>query len=72
MNSSLSIATMTTEEKLQAMQLLWEDLCRDERQVESPEWHGAVLAAREARVARGEGRFNDWEEAKKRIRQQTA
>ncbi|MEN9575372.1 MAG: hypothetical protein RL514_3227 [Verrucomicrobiota bacterium] len=72
MNATLPLASMTTAEKLQVMEQLWEDLCRDERQVASPAWHGDVLAAREARVARGEGRFSDWEEAKARIRRQVA
>lgn len=60
---------MTTEEKLQVMEQLWEDLCRDERQVASPGWHGDVLAAREARIARGEAHFSDLEEVKARLRQ---
>ncbi len=70
MNATLPLARMTTAEKLQAMEQLWEDLCRDERQVASPAWHGEVLAAREARVARGEGRFSDCEQARSHIRRQ--
>lgn len=72
MNATLPLASMTTAEKLQAMEQLWDDLCRDEQQVASPAWHGKVLAARAERVARGEGRFNDWEAAKERIRRQAA
>ena len=72
MNASLPIASMTTAEKLQAMEQLWEDLCRDERQVASPDWHGDVLAAREARIASGEARFSDLEEVKARLRSKLA
>lgn len=72
MNSTLPLATMTTAEKLHAMEQLWDDLCRDEQQVVSPEWHGKELAARAERVERGEARFSDWETAKARIRRQTA
>ena len=69
MSATLPLASMTTEEKLQVMEQLWEDLCRDEQQVASPGWHGEVLAAREARIARGEARFSDVEEVKARLRQ---
>lgn len=68
MNTTLPLASMTTDEKLRVMEQLWEDLCRDERQVASPDWHGDVLAAREARVASGEARFSDLEEVKARLR----
>ena len=70
MKTTLPIAIMSTAEKLQAMEQLWEDLCQNERQVASPRWHGNVLAAREARVASGEARFSDLEEVKARIRRQ--
>ncbi|KAF0181656.1 MAG: hypothetical protein FD161_329 [Limisphaerales bacterium] len=72
MSATLPLASMTTEEKLQVMEQLWEDLCRDEQQVASPGWHGEVLAAREARIARGEARFSDVEEVKARLRQKLA
>ena len=57
MNPTLPLTSMTTEEKLQAMEQLWTDLCRDEQQVASPGWHGDVLAARGAR-------FSDLEEVR--------
>ncbi len=72
MSATLPLASMTTAEKLQVMEQLWEDLCRDERQVTSPGWHGDVLAAREARIASGEAHFSDLEEVKTRLRQKLA
>ena len=72
MSTTLPLASMTTAEKLQVMEQLWADLCRDERQVFSPGWHGDVLAAREARIARGEAQFSDLEEVKARLRQKLA
>lgn len=68
----LPLASMTTDEKQQAMEQLWTDLCRDEREVGSPDWQGDVLAAREARIARGEAHFSDLEEVKARLRQKLA
>ena len=72
MNTMLPLADMTTEEKLQVMETLWEDLCRDERQLVSPAWHGDVLAAREARITSGEALFSDLEEVKARLRPKLA
>lgn len=72
MSTPLPLTSMTREEKLQVMEQLWDDLCRDERQVSSPGWHGDVLAAREARIARGEARFSDLKEVKARLREKLA
>ncbi len=72
MSPTLPLAEMTTEEKLRAMEALWEDLCRDEGQIASPGWHGDVLAARELRIASGEARFSDLETAKTRLRRKLA
>ncbi len=59
---------MTTEDKLAAMELLWEDLCRKPESVPSPPWHEGVLSAREKRVLEGKANFSDLAVAKDRIR----
>ena len=59
---------MTLEEKLRAMEALWDDLCRHEDQIQSPPWHGEVLREREDRVQSGKETFLDWEAAKKELR----
>ena len=59
---------MTLEEKLAAMELLWEDLARTPEAVESPAWHKDILDERRQRLAEGESRFIDWETAKAEIR----
>ena len=64
----LPLDKMTTEEKLQAMEVLWADLSRDPAQVPSPGWHEEVLREREQRVKEGKERFVDWETAKKQLR----
>lgn len=60
---------MTLEEKLAAMESLWEDLARSPEAVESPAWHKEVLDERRERVADGKARFVDWEKAKAEIRE---
>lgn len=65
---SLPLDEMSVEEKLQAMESLWEDLCSRAASVASPTWHGDVLADREAAVSSGEDDFEDWDAAKEKIK----
>ena len=64
----LDIKGMTTEEKLQAMEMLWEDICRNTPDFNSPEWHKDELKKREGRIKEGKEKFINWEDAKKNIR----
>ncbi len=64
---SVNVHTMTTEEKLRTMELLWDDLCRNIPEFPSPRWHEPLLQARERHVREGKDRFIDWEHAKKDI-----
>ena len=68
MASTLPLEKMSVEEKLRAMELLWDDLCRQAGGVSSPDWHEDVLAQRQAAVERGEDQFEDWEAAKRGIK----
>jgi hypothetical protein len=63
----LDIERMTLEEKLRAMEALWDDLCRREESVPVPQWHKDILDERERAIAEGKARFVDWETAKQRI-----
>lgn len=65
---TLPLKEMTLEEKLAAMESLWEDLARTPEAVESPAWHKDILDERRQRVAEGKSRFVDWETAKAEIR----
>ena len=60
---------MTIQEKLAAMEALWEDLSRSPEAIESPEWHKEILDERGQRVADGTAYFEDWEAAKATIRE---
>ena len=68
MASTLPLEEMSVEEKLRAMELLWDDLCRRAGGVSSPEWHEDVLAQRQAAVERGEDQFEDWDTVKRSIK----
>ncbi len=67
--STLPIDRMTIEEKLMAMEALWDNLCRDEEQLPVQEWHKQVLDERRRQIDAGEAKFVDWETAKAHIRE---
>jgi hypothetical protein len=64
----LEIEKMTLEEKLRAMEALWADLSRNEQDIQSPAWHQEVLEERDRRVQSGESKFQNWEDAKRELR----
>jgi hypothetical protein len=55
------------KEKLLVMEALWNDLRQSDESIKVPQWHKDILNEREGRIASGEAKFTDWEEAKKEI-----
>jgi len=72
MSTVIQIDQMTLEEKLRAMEALWDDLCRREEEVPIPQWHKDLLDERERSIEQGKAQFTDWETAKKRINERTS
>jgi hypothetical protein len=68
MSTTVDLRQMSVPDKLRLMEELWRDLSQNERDVPSPEWHGAVLAERERKLASGEDTLLDWEDAKRQLR----
>jgi hypothetical protein len=68
MNATVDLRQMSVPEKLRLMEDLWRDLSQSERDVTSPEWHGAILAEREHKLASGEDTLLDWDAAKRQLR----
>lgn len=66
--SIAEIQNMSTSERLRAMEALWEALCDDSEEPQSPDWHRNVLAERMGRIESGEARFVSIEEARERLR----
>jgi Putative addiction module component len=64
---ALNLGEMTTQEKLKAMEMLWDDICRSAPDFSSPSWHEDVLKEREQRIREGKDKFLDWDQAKKDI-----
>lgn len=63
----LDTQKMTIEEKMQAMELLWDDICSGAPGFQSPNWHETILEEREQRLREGKEKFVSWEEAKKEL-----
>lgn len=69
MSIKLPLHEMTIQEKLAAMESLWEDLSRSPEAIEAPQWHKDVLDQRQQRIADGTAQFEDLEKAKAEIRE---
>ena len=68
MSFHLPLKDMTLQEKLDAMESLWEDLVRTPEAIESPAWHKEVLDERLRNLQEGKSQFIDWETAKEALR----
>ena len=52
--SVVDARAMSPTQRVLAMEELWASMCEHEDEVESPAWHGEVLAERRATLAAGE------------------
>ncbi len=66
----LPLSSMTTAEKLDAMEQLWTSLQADPGIEQLPNWHEQVLKERRERLERGETVFSSLEEVRNRLREQ--
>ncbi len=62
------IAQLSFTLKLDLMEMLWADMAGNEKDLESPAWHEAILNDREAALNAGKVTISSWEEAKERIK----
>jgi hypothetical protein len=62
------IRKMTTKERLQAMELLWDALCHESTEVVSPSWHEGMLNERKSLLESGNATFCTIDDLKKRFR----
>lgn len=67
MHITLQLKKMSTEEKIQTMEIIWDDLCKNADKLSSPLWHRDVLQVREERIKQGDDKFVDWENSKRHI-----
>ncbi|MFM8656697.1 MAG: addiction module protein [Chthoniobacterales bacterium] len=67
MPATLDLKQMSRPEKVRLMEEIWQDLSADEQEVESPSWHGEVIAERIAKVEEGKATFLTLEELQARL-----
>ncbi|RJX25444.1 MAG: acyl-protein synthetase [Desulfurivibrio sp.] len=69
MGNTFEIKHLSREEKLRIMEAIWEDLSREDEEVDSPEWHQKELEETEHRLNLGLEKNVDWKTAKKELRE---
>jgi len=67
MTFDISLDTLTVPEKIQLLEKVWDDLCRNAGSIESPPWHQEVLLERRRRLEDGRATLSTWEDAKTRL-----
>jgi len=67
MLAAADIKSMSSVERLQAMELLWRSFSNSSEELQSPDWHADVLSKRLAKVEAGQGRFLSVSELKARL-----
>lgn len=67
MPATLNLKQMSRPEKVRLMEEIWQDLSADEQKVESPSWHGKIIAERVAKVEEGKATFLTLEQLEARL-----
>ncbi len=62
------IKKMSTIERLQAMEELWDALCHGDQEIESPTWHEEILEERRKKIKTGKAEFISVKDLKTGIR----
>jgi hypothetical protein len=58
------IKRMSTSERLQTMDALWDSLLYENGEIESPQWHETILEKRKAKIKSGRAKFISLRELK--------
>lgn len=69
---SLPIDKMTLQEKLYAIDALWNSISFEPSEEVSPNWHQQVLHQRQQQIQSGEITFEDWDTVKKELQDWTS
>lgn len=57
MNMKLDISELSSAERLEAMEALWDSLIHDENELNSPDWHGEILKQRKKDIDNGKAEY---------------
>jgi hypothetical protein len=67
MSNTIEIRHLSREEKLRVIEVIWEDLSREDEQVESPDWHHEAFQETDQRLRSGKENIMGWHNAKREI-----
>ncbi|MFA6567326.1 MAG: addiction module protein [Victivallales bacterium] len=66
--SIAEIRGMSTIERIQTMEILWDMLSSEQENIKSPEWHSRVLKERQRKIAKGKMKFISLDQLKDHFR----
>jgi putative addiction module component (TIGR02574 family) len=66
--NKIEISRMSKIERLQTMEAIWDSLIHENSEIESPEWHRGILAARKLNIEEGKAEFISIEELRSKHR----
>ena len=69
MSPEISLENLTVSEKVRLLETVWDSLCGEAGNLESPDWHKEILAERQNRIDEGLAALSPWSEAKARLLQ---
>ena len=59
---------LSKEEKIEVVQMLWDDIARNQNQVDIPEEHKRILDQRLEKMQEGKAKFKSWDEISKKYK----
>lgn len=71
MEITLPLEKMSIDEKIQAMETIWDDLCQKAGSLSSPDWHRQILQERETGIKEEREEFISLEKAKELVHKST-
>ena len=51
------IESMSVHKRISLMEELWDSLCHEKEEIQSPEWHKQILEERKALITSGKAKF---------------
>ncbi|MEA1926742.1 MAG: addiction module protein [Candidatus Auribacterota bacterium] len=65
MSITLPLDEMSTIERIQTMEELWDALCHEKKEIKSPAWHEDILINRKEKIESGSAELLTIEDLKK-------
>ncbi len=65
---TLDITRMDKNQRLQAMEAIWDSLVHETEELESPNWHRSVLEERKNSIEQGRAEFVSIDELRARLK----